>query len=573
MQDRHIIRDQIGTLIKKGALRRCKSVPGQFISNIFIVPKPDGSYRLILNLKGLNKFITTEHFKLEDGKTVQKLITSECFMATIDLKDAYHLIRVKDSDRKFLRFFFEGELYEYTCLPFGLSTAPYTFTKLLKPVMTKLREENYLSVIYLDDLLVFGTSYAKCLKNVENTCSLLESLGFILNKNKSNLIPSTRCKYLGFIYDSKKMTLELPDEKKENLKKLIEKFEKKQTCIIREFSGFIGTLGSCCPTLKYGWSHMKAFEREKFLALKKNSDNYESRMTLSNDLQIDFDWWKSHVEKTSCPIKQFKPVIEIFSDASSSGWGVYCNANRTHGNWSNEEKLLHINYLELLAAFFGLKCFAKNLKNCDVLLRIDNTTAIAYINKMGGIQFQNLSNLAKEIWKWCEHRQIWIFASYISSKENIEADWESRRLEPETEYSLSQIAFLDIVKQFGTPEVDLFATRINAKCDLYVSWGRDPGSMAVDAFTLNWSKYFFYAFPPFSIILRVLRKIRDDGSKGIVVVPLWPAQAWFPVFNSMLVCKPIIFKPNIDLLRSFDRLPHPLWKRITLVAGLLSGKR
>jgi len=45
-----------------------------------------------------------------------------------------------------------------------------------------------------------------------------------------------------------------------------------------------------------------------------------------------------------------------------------------------------INYLELLSAFFALKCFAENLRDCDVLLRIDNTTAIAYINKMGGIQ-------------------------------------------------------------------------------------------------------------------------------------------------------------------------------------------
>lgn len=106
-------------------------------------------------------------------------------MSTIDLKDAYHLVRVRKSDRRFLRFYFEGRLYEHTCLPFGLNTAPYTFTKLMKPVIIKLRKMGFVSVIYLDDIILFGSSYVDCLKNLEETCLLLESLGFILNKEKS----------------------------------------------------------------------------------------------------------------------------------------------------------------------------------------------------------------------------------------------------------------------------------------------------------------------------------------------------------------------------------------------------
>jgi len=84
-----------------------------------------------------------------------------------------------------------------------------------------------------------------------------------------------------------------------------------------------------------------------------------------------------------------------------------------------------------------------------------------------------LSKLAKEIWEWCEKRNIWIFASYIPSRENTEADSESRRLEPETEFALSQLAFQRIEDRFGKAEIDLFATRINAKCERYVSWSRD----------------------------------------------------------------------------------------------------
>lgn len=311
----------------------------------------------------------------------------------------------------------------------------------------------------------------------------------------------------------------------------------------------------------------------KILALQENQGDFEAYMKLPEELDSYFQWWKLNIDKAVCPITQFKAVIEIFSDASRSGWGVYCNGQRSHGHWNEDEKSSHINYLELLSAFFGLKCFSAELRNCDVLLRIDNTTAISYINKMGGIQFPKLGNLARTIWTWCEQRKIWIFASYIRSKDNTEADLESRRLDPETEYSLSQSAFQEIIETFGRPEIDLFATRINAKCSKYVSWMRDPGSVAVDSFTIEWNKYFFYALPPFAIILRVLRKIKNEGARGILVVPNWPAQAWFPLFTALLDCKPIYFKPNINLLRSFDRQENPLWKRITLVAGTLSGRR
>ena len=75
----------------------------------------------------------------------------------------------------------------------------------------------------------------------------------------------------------------------------------------------------------------------------------------------------------------------MFTDTSLFGWGTFCDGKRANGYWKNEEMSIHINQLELLAAFFGLKCFAGNHENCQVLLYIDNTTAIFYINRMGGV--------------------------------------------------------------------------------------------------------------------------------------------------------------------------------------------
>ena len=239
-------------------------------------------------------------------------------------------------------------------------------------------------------------------------------------------------------------------------------------------------------------------------------------------------------------------------------------------DWNQEEKQEHINFLELTAVFLGLKIFAKDCKGSQILLRIDNTTAISYINKMGSVQFPKLSTLSKKIWQWCESRKIWLFASYIKSSENIEADSESRIKSEETEWELSKHAFQYINKVFGPFDIDLFASRLNAKCKNFVSWFPDPEAIACDAFTISW-KSKFYAFPPFSLILKVLQKIREDKVTGVLVVPWWPTQPWFPIFMELKISEIIYFKPKSNLLKSPFRDQHPLWKSLTLAAAILSG--
>ena len=155
-------------------------------------------------------------------------------------------------------------------------------------------------------------------------------------------------------------------------------------------------------------------------------------MKISPALKNDFNWWQLNIMHIYKPINKLQYSLEIFTDSSLTGWGACYNDEKIHGFWSAEERTYHINYLELLAAFFGLKSFAKDLKSINILLRIDNSTTITYINRMGGIQSEILSKMSKNIWEWCETRNIWLYASYIPSKDNSIADFESRRLEPKT---------------------------------------------------------------------------------------------------------------------------------------------
>lgn len=569
----HVIIDNIiKKSLREGVFSLVKSCKDQYISNVFTVPKPDGTYRLIINLKSFNQFVVASHFKLENHKTVTQLITPNCFMSNIDLKDAYYLVPIHSAHKKYLRFQFNGCIYEFNCLPFGLSCAPLIFTKILRPVISYLRKRGFLSVIYLDDLLLLGKTREECYFNTQETVKFLEYLGFIINRRKSTLIPSRICKFLGFQYNSGNMTVSLPQEKRVKLHRLLKKFSRTRTCSIREFSKFLGNLVSAAPAIRYSFLYTKLLEREKVKALRYSNDNYDAKINISPKLLPDLSWWLKHIMLSDNSVYNESFALTIFSDASKSGWGAYCTQDTTFGFWSTQERQRHINELELLAVLFALECFTQNLYDCRVLCRVDNTTAISTINRFGSVRFPNLNSIARRIWDYCEKKNIFIFASYINSAKNVHADRASRQIHRETEWSLSDIAFSKIVTKFGKPKIDLFASRINKKCDIFISWVRDPEAHGVDAFTLNWSEMNFYAFPPFSLILKVLRKIIKDRAEGIVVVPRWCSQPWYPIFKSLLIENPIQFKPNI-LLLSFSGAPHPLWKDLSLVAGRLSGKR
>lgn len=568
-----LISNAIKELEALGVVTKCIHLHDHFVSPIFLTTKSNGKIRFILNLKKLNKYVVAPHFKMEDYRTAQRLLAQNFFMTTVDLKDAYFSIPIHPDHRKYLRFAFQNQLYEFTCIPFGLSVAPYCFTKLMKPIVSLLRNRGILCVNYLDDFLVLGESSQICLANTNLLVGLLESLGFIVNREKSFLTPSKCQKFLGFIFNSTNMEIELPLEKKLSIKQWSSHFRQNSFCKIRELARFIGILVSACPAVTYGWLYTKALEREKFLALAHSAGNFEATMSIPSYLHPDLLWWEQGILHSFNTLRKNYFVKEIFTDASLTGWGACCGSEKTYGFWSELDKKSHINTLELRAIFYGLKCFANDFSTCDILLRCDNTTAISYVNRMGSIQYPELCNLTREIWQWCEKRKIWLYASYISSTDNYEADQESRQNFSETEWSLSQDAFSLIVKEFGIPQIDLFASYINNKCTKYVSWHRDPGSFAIDAFTLNWRDLPFYAFPPFNLILRTLQKIIQDKAEGIVVVPFWPSQPWFPLFSRLTIGKNLHLSPSANLLTSPFSSTHPLAPHLSLVVARLSATR
>ena len=151
----------------------------------------------------------------------------------------------------------------------------------------------------------------------------------------------------------------------------------------------------------------------------------------------------------------------------------------------------------------------------------------------------------------------------------------SRSLSDNTEWQLAPIIFKNIVHTFKfVPELDLFASCLNAQVPCYVSWFPDSNAVANDAFSLSWENKKFYAFPPFSLIGATLAKIRKEQSTGIMIVPWWETQFWFPLMLQLLTDFPIQLPKtkNTLTLPSKKREVHPLHPQLKLLAVLLSGR-
>ena len=96
---------------------------------------------------------------MDSLNTILKLIDKDCFMASIDLKDAYYSIAIRNNDRKYLRFCWNDNLFQFTCLPNGLSSGPRKFTKILKPVLSSLHANGHIVSGHLDDFYLQGKTY------------------------------------------------------------------------------------------------------------------------------------------------------------------------------------------------------------------------------------------------------------------------------------------------------------------------------------------------------------------------------------------------------------------------------
>lgn len=552
-------------------VEKCNGLESKFAfySNIFPVIKPDGSARIILNLKELNKCIAFSHFKMDTIRDVLNLVFPGCFFMTVDFKHAYFSVYVTPSQRKWLRFLWNNEHYQFTSLPQGLSSAPRLFTKLLKPVFTHLRKLGILVSCYLDDCIFIASSQGELLQNVTYALHLFDSLGLTVNMSKSVLAPVQVIQFLGVILDSVNMTVALPEGKITKLKTLGASLLRRPESSVQDLASFIGQAVFAGIAVPQAPLRYKYLEIVRNMALIRSKGDYKANICLDVHARDLIAWWVNHLQFQRQSLCSSSPDFELQTDASLSGWGAKLGHAVTSGHWDHVE-LGHINCLELKAVLLGLKALCKDFRNVHVRLRSDNMTTIACIDRCGSTKISLLSIVA-QIFEWANMRNIIISAEHIKGCDNVVADHESRVRNFDSEWKLDPLVFRKICRLFFLPASDLFATRINTQLSRFVSWKPDPDAYHTNAFTLSWTEGLNYAFPPFSIIGRVLKKIQEDKATLLVVLPLWPTQPWFPTALQLLVAEPVLLPRECVFLPQSPALVHPMGDRLRLAAMVLSG--
>ncbi len=572
------LRQEIGCLLEKGAVERVPphELESGFYSRYFVVPKRDGGLRPILDLRPINRALCERQFRMVTLKQILAQIRPGDWFASVDLKDAYFHIQIAPHHRRFLRFAFENTAYQYSVLPFGLALAPRTFSKCVDAALSPLRAGGMRILNYLDDWLILAQSRDTLLSHIDSLLIHLESLGLCVNRRKSILAPSQSILYLGVCIDSLEMRARLSRERVAAILSYLRHFREGSFVHLKEFQRLLGLMASASAVCHLGLLHMRPLQ----LWLKTRvpwtawTSGRLSIAVTRGCIEALAPWRNPNFFSRGVPLGLVTSRVVVTTDASTLGWGAVCEGMPASGQWSEPQIRWHINRLELEAVFLALKEFQAQLERQHVLIRTDNTSVVAYINRQGGVRSKALCKQAAMLLLWADSRLLSIRATHIPGLLNRGADMLSRRRIPQGEWRLHPESVRMIWNLYGEAEVDLFATSENAHCPSFFSLSHSP--LEGDALTARWPTARLYAFPPIKILPLVLCKIREERASVILIAPNWPNQPWFPDLTELLIAPPLADSGQEGHVISGGRLgvaPEPrTMEPSCVVASGLSGE-
>ena len=543
---------EVQTMLQKGAVEVVTDRSPGFYSRLFLVEKASGGWRPVIDLSPLNRFVRQTRFKMETARSVLASIRENDFLLTIDLKDAYFQIPIHRNSRKYLRFTMGQTVYQFKALCFGLSTAPQVFTRVFTLVSVWAHSHGIRLRRYLDDWLVLASSRSQLLQDRDRVLEFCCDLGIVINFEKSDLEPKQQVKYLGMLIDTAAARVFPSDTRISKFRKVAQLFLSRQEQPARQWQVILGHLSSLEKLVPHGRLHLRSLQWHLKGNWSQVDDSPLLPVPLSEEVRKDLTWWLDDRNLTvGVSLNTPPPELHLFTDASKAGWGAHLEELLLSGVWSEEDKHLHINLLELKAAFLALQEFQDRLVGHSVVLMSDNTTVVAYVNKQGGTVSLPLHLLTVQVHEWAVAHSVGLSARYIPGKRNVLADGLSRQGQVMgSEWSLHQDIAERLFHLWGHPVIDLFATRHNRKLPIFCSAFPDPWAVREDAFQHPWDNLEAYAFPPFCLIRAVInRTMITPNFRLTLVAPLWPHAEWFPDLLSLLVEEPREIPPWHNLLR------------------------
>ncbi len=306
----------------------------------------------------------------------------------------------------------------------------------------------------------------------------LSQLGLRVNWEKSKLSPAQRISFRGVELDSVSMTARLTEERAQSVLNCLSSFGGRTVVPLKQFQRLLGHMASVAAVTPLGLLHMRPLQHWLHSRVPRWAWRRGAlRVNITQECRRSFSPWTDLAFlRAGVPLEQVSRHVVVTTDASSTGWGPTCNGQAASGLWTGPRLLWHINCLELLAVHLALRQFRPLLLGKHVLVRTDNTAAVSYINRMGGIRSRRMSQLARHLLLWSHSRLKSLRAVHIPGVLNRAADALSRQLTFPGEWRLHPETIRLIWSRFGEAQVDLFASRESSHCQWFSPWPRAPSA-------------------------------------------------------------------------------------------------
>ena len=408
---------EVEQMLAKRAIHAVESSEDELVACFFARPKKQaGKWRSIVSLKFLNKYLSYIKFRMTTIPEVKRWIRKDFFFTSLDLQDAYFSIPLNETAGRYVRFVWRGICYEFSVIMFGLGASPRVFTKTLKVVVKYLRMTfDMLILAYLDDFLIQAPTYEECLLHTELAVLVFQCLGFEVNYSKSSMLPSQQIEHLGFLWDSVRMEISLPSNKRQKIVDQSQSFLAQGGCTADQLRSFLGRLESVRAVTVQAPLHYRALQY-LLQPLRKGSWRGQRFIPLTRAARLDLEWWV-HVfpleQHQLSPLCKRDITLTIKADASGNfGWGGHSSRGEfCQDQWSPKQVRSHINRKEIWAGHFSLDRLMT--QGDHVQLSLDSMTAVSFINRMGGTRSLPLCLAALELWDMVLSRGCWVSAVWL----------------------------------------------------------------------------------------------------------------------------------------------------------------
>ena len=372
--------------------------------------------RLVIDLRHVNCHLVRFKFKYEDLRSLSQVLQDGHWFFTWDLKSGYHHVDICPDHQKYLGFDwpFNGGLryFTFTVLPFGLSSACFCFTKLMRPLVKRWRSMGHNSVVYLDDGFGSQPDRTSAVAAALIQRKELDSSGLLVNEEKSHWVPMQVGEWLGFLINTISMTFRIPEKKVCKLKRLLDFAIQNESLSYRELARIAGSIISVA--LAVG-PISRLLTRQMYLAI-------ESKSAWDHIFRFppeELKFWFSNIESSFGlplihPLLYF-PLSEVFPPPDGTV---------ASGMFTIDDLGQSSTFRELKAIYYALLSFVEHLKHKRVKCFTDNRSAARIVSV--GSSKAHLQSVALGIFRFCFSHGIALEAQWIPRSLNERADILSR---------------------------------------------------------------------------------------------------------------------------------------------------